>query len=97
MNRESFIFTIGYDGDSALVDSRAEKKYKNYTIAELADAGLFKPALSYAVFTGKKEDFDLVLEKYNDQTMQKVDSSDQLKMVLGVHRLPAEISKIARI
>ncbi len=97
MKREDFIFTIGYDGDSAVVDSKAKKKYSSYTTAQLLEEGFFKPALCSAIYSKNNEEFKAVLEKYNLSTDKPLVSIDQLKLVLGVHRLPDEITKTVQI
>lgn len=97
MTREDFVFTIGYDGDNAVVDSKTKKKYKLLSTLELAEKGFFKPALSSAIFSGQDSEIDIVLEKYNKIAEKKVENREQLKLVLGVHRLPKEISKTVQI
>ena len=97
MKREDFIFTIGYDGDSAVVDSRAKKKYGSRRTAQLLEEGFFKPALCSAIYSGNDEELKTVLEKYNLLADKPLAGIEQLKLVLGVHRLPDEITKTVQI
>lgn len=97
MTREDFIFTTGYDGDSAVVDSSARKKYGILSTAELLDKGFFKPALCSAIYSGSESELLTVLEKYNELSGIKVESAEQLKLVLGVQRFPDEITKTVQI
>jgi len=62
--REDFIFTIGYDGPTAVIDKQAKRKYGKLSTRELAEKGLFRPAYSSAVFSGDKEEMIFVEETY---------------------------------
>ncbi|MCL2294802.1 MAG: hypothetical protein FWC36_08055 [Spirochaetes bacterium] len=93
MTREDFISTIGYDGDSALVDRKARRKYSGMTTIELVEAGFFKPALCSAIYSENPDELNAVLEKYNSLTEKKIDTAEQLKLVLGIQRMPEEITK----
>jgi hypothetical protein len=50
LNREDFIFTIGYDGPNAVVDSQAKKHYGGLSTRELAEKGLFRAAYASIVY-----------------------------------------------
>ena len=63
--REDFIFTIGYDGPTAVVDKQAKKKFGSLSTRELAEKGLFRAAYSSAVYSKKPEELALVAEIYN--------------------------------
>jgi len=65
LSREDFIFTIGYDGPVAVVDKQAKKKFGKLSARELAEKGLFRPAYSAAIYSGNKEEIELVAEAYN--------------------------------
>jgi hypothetical protein len=65
LSREDFIFTIGYDGPVAVVDKQARKKFGKLSTKELAEKGFFRPAYSSAVYSGNKEEIELVAEAYN--------------------------------
>ena len=63
--REDFVFTIGYDGPSAVVDNQAKKKFGKLGTLELAEKGLFRAAYSSAVYSGNPDELALVLDAYN--------------------------------
>jgi len=65
LSRDDFIFTIGYDGPAAVVDKQAKKKFGKLSTRELAEKGLFRPAYSSAVYSGNKEEIELVAEVYS--------------------------------
>ena len=66
--REDFIFTIGYDGPSAVVDKQAKRKYAKLSTRELAEKGLFRAAYSSAVYSGNQAEFQMVAETYRRLT-----------------------------
>lgn len=97
MTREDFIFTTGYDGDSAVVDRISKSRYGKLTTEELLEKGFFKPALCSAIYSNNDKELEKVLESYNFRTEFKVETIEQLKLVLGVHRIPEEITKTVQI
>ena len=74
LSREDFVFTIGYDGPSAVVDRQARKKYGKLSTRELAEKGLFRPAYSSAVFSGNQEDLKFVVKAFRG--LAAADSSE---------------------
>ena len=84
MTREEFIFTIGYDGDNAVVDKKSAQEYGKLGTAELFDKGLVKAAVCAAIFSQDKGEEQLVLDKYNALAGQPVTTFDELKKIFGV-------------
>ena len=83
MTREEFIFTIGYDGDNAVVDKKSAKEFGKLGTAELFDRGMVKAAVCSAIFSKDKGEEQLVLDKFNALDRQKVESFAELKRFLG--------------
>jgi hypothetical protein len=83
LSREDFIFTIGFDGPVAVVDKQAKKKFARLSTRELAEKGLFRPAYSSAVYSGNKEEIELVAEAYSRLQGHPVDVS-ALERLFGV-------------
>ena len=94
MKREDFIFTVGYQGDTALVDGSAKRQYGRLTTRELAERGLLKPALASALHSGSQEEIDLVIQHYAQRTGRAPMNADRLKRTLGVFEVPDTITKI---
>ncbi|MBO7430875.1 MAG: hypothetical protein J6U56_07685 [Spirochaetia bacterium] len=84
MTREEFIFTIGYDGDNAVVDKKSAKEFGKLGTAELFDRGMVKAAVCSAIFSKDKGEEQLVLDKFNALDRQKVESFAELKKIFGV-------------
>lgn len=84
MTREEFIFTIGYDGDNAVVDKKSAQAFGKLGTAELFDKGMVKAAVCSAIFSKDKGEEQLVLEKFNALASQRVENFDELKKIFGV-------------
>ena len=94
IKRDEYIFTIGYDGKTAIVDGSLKRQWGKLSSKELAENGLFKPALCSAIYNESQEEKDIVLQKYNMHSDQTVDSVENLMKTLGVYIAPNEIIKV---
>jgi len=94
MRREDFMFTIGYDGDTAVVDGKARKRYGKLSTSELAEAGLFKPAFCSALFSGDASEIELVIDAYNHGQEGTYATEDDLKRLFGVYEVRQDITKV---
>jgi hypothetical protein len=93
MRQEDFVFTIGYDGDTAIVDGKAKRRYGKLGIADLLEAGLFKAAFCSALFSGEENQIALVVEAYNKAEDASYSTKDDLKRLFGVYEVPKYITK----
>lgn len=94
MKREDFIFCIGYQGDAALVDGQAKKRYKNCTAQALLQDGLFKAALSSAMYDNDAKAQDEVIAAYSRAAGIDGITLEQIKRLLGVSEPSDAIEKI---
>lgn len=90
MKREDFIFTIGYQGNVAIIDERARKKYGSYTTRQLAEAGLFKPAFCSALYSGDPKEMEEFLTLFNAAHPGPPYTQEQLSRLFGVFEVPKE-------
>ena len=91
LSREDFVFTIGYDGPAAVIDSQMRKKYKALSTKELAERGLFRAAYSSAVYSKNPEELSVVAEAYKRLTGSAVEISSMGRL-FGVFPA-AEVSR----
>jgi hypothetical protein len=94
IGRKDFVFTIGYDGGTAVVDGGLKRRFGSLSTIELAEKGLFKQALCSAVFEGREEALGLVLERYNAQAEHKLAQAEELKRMFGVFEVPEGITRV---
>lgn len=84
MKRDEYVFAIGFDGNHAIVDKRSRSRYRQLSIQELAEKGLFQVAYRSAVFDQDRRGSELVLEKFNSISPVKYDEIEDLSRVFGV-------------
>ena len=94
MRREDFVFCIGYEGSTAIVDGRLLRRHRTSTTRQLAEEGLFKQAVCSAVFNGNAQELEEVLALYNAKIPVPVRSVDDLKRTFGVASVPEGVKKV---
>ena len=102
ISRQDFTFTIGYEGNTAVVDGTLKKRYGSLTAEQLAEKQLYKQAVCCAVYeqsSGKAtgDALQTVLEIYNRKAAKKIESAEDLKRTFGVHAVPDGIAKVTVI
>jgi hypothetical protein len=97
IKRSDFMFTVGYQGDTAIVNASAKKKYGRLSTVELAKQGLYKAAICSAVYAESDQELEQVMRIYNEQNNKSIDSIQTLKRIFGVSGLPEGIEKILLI
>jgi hypothetical protein len=91
LSREDFVFTIGYDGPSAVVDGQAKKRYKSLSTRELAEKGLFRAAYSSAIWSKDPKDMAALIETYNQISGSSLTLDSPLDRLFGV--FPIEVNR----
>lgn len=97
MRRADFVFCLGYDGSTAIVDGRMQRRFGALGCRELAEAGLFKQALCAALFDADEEGLGEVLARYNALTSHPVGSVAELERLYGVSGVPEGVTKVTVI
>ena len=65
ISREDVVSAIGYDGNAALIDRSAKKRYGKLSTAELVKAGFFRAAAASAIYSESQDELALVADAYN--------------------------------
>ncbi len=94
MRREDFVFCIGYEGGTAIVDGRQRARHGRLSTRELAEAGLFKQAVCSAFWSKKPEELEEVLHIYNSHTQNRVSTTAELSRIYGISGIPDGVLKI---
>ncbi len=90
MKRGEIIFTIGYSGNTAIIDGKALMQHGSLDTAGLLEKGLYKQALASAYVSENPEEARLVLTEYNRAAGTSFDAPEQLERVFGLVRTVAE-------
>jgi len=94
LKRNDFVFTIGYQGETAIVDGAARKRYGTLTAPELLDEGLFRAAFCAAMYDGELDTF---VPKYREVTGIDVRSAEDLQRMYGVFGIPESIRSVSAV
>jgi hypothetical protein len=94
MRREDFVFCIGFEGSTAIVDGRLLRRHGSRTTLQLAEEGLFKQAINSAMFAGNDQELDAIFAVFNRKTSSPVRSIDELKRIFGVSGVPEGVKKV---
>ncbi|MDR1317105.1 MAG: hypothetical protein LBK13_09560 [Spirochaetales bacterium] len=93
MKKDDFIFTIGYQGNTAIIDGKAKKQYGNATWKQLAEKGLYKAAycaVLQAAEPGAAEEF---VSFFNAHVPGRGYGKEDLSRLFGVYGVPEKISR----
>lgn len=84
ISREDFMFTIGYDGETAIVDGKAKAQYGKLGTAALAEAGLFRAAFASAVYSKSEGDLKAFASIFNAKAGTAYSTQDEFQRLFGV-------------
>ncbi len=94
MRREDFVFCIGFEGSTAIVDGKLLRRHASQSARQLAEAGLYKQAISRAIFDDSAQELEEVLAVYNQESGAPARSVEELKRTFGVSAVPEGVKKI---
>jgi len=108
MRREDYVFCIGYEGSTAIVDGKLMRRHRSHDTRQLAEAGLFKQAICSALWSeqtvdrdvesgrgqGVRSELEEVLAIYNQKTTTAVRTVEELKRIFGTSGVPEGVRKI---
>jgi hypothetical protein len=97
MKRDDFVFSIGYQGNTALIDSRTARHYSKLSAAQLSEQGLFRAAFRMALYDDDRDSMKLVVDAYNRVSGAHLEGIDDMKRLLGVFSVPEGVTKVSRI
>ena len=87
------MFTVGFEGDTAIVDAKAKRKYGKMTTQELAQEGQYKAALCSALYSADEQEMAELLTYLSQHTALPADSAESLKRLFGVFGVREDIKK----
>jgi hypothetical protein len=93
MTRNAFVFCIGYNGGTAIVDRKLEAQYGKLSTRELFSQGLYKPAVASAIFAKSTDDLEWLRQQYSEVTGRELRDVEALKRTVGVGEVYATIQR----
>jgi hypothetical protein len=86
MTRDDFVFSIGFDGSSAIVDRRAKSQYSALTTRELFEKGFFRAAFASALWSGKGEEMEFYIGEFNKKAGTLYTRPEDFSHLFGVYK-----------
>ena len=93
MQRKEFLFTIGYEGSTAVIDRRRARQYGKLGTMELARAGLYETAFRSALYNQNDDEMNELLAYLREHTALPADNADSLKRLFGVYGVPPQVRR----
>ncbi|MFP4364824.1 MAG: hypothetical protein ACLFR1_13260 [Spirochaetia bacterium] len=97
MNRDDFAFTVGYQGDTAVVDKSAKAKHKPAKADKLMEAGLFRAAFCAALYDQDELTMEEIRKVYSEKTGADLPNLNAVKRLFGAFEVPDAITKVMYI
>ena len=97
MKRSDFVFSVGFQGVSAIVDKTAKREYGSLSTKQLAENGLYRSAFCSALYSGDEKEVDTVMKIYNSRSRTRQQTAGNMKRLLGVFSVPDNITKVINI
>lgn len=94
MKREDFIFTVGYSGMTAVVDSGGKKRFGKLSPEQLLEKGMYRSAFAAAVYDDDAEELQRFVGAFRQKTAIEVESVEQVKRLFGVYKVPKDINRV---
>lgn len=86
ISREDFSFTIGYDGETAIVDGKAKASYGKLDTIGLAKAGQYRAAFASALWSGNEEEVTAFAAIFNEKAGTGFSTQDEFSRLFGVRK-----------
>ena len=90
MKRADFIFTIGFQGDTAVVDAKSRRRYRNCSLLELLEEGQYRAAIAGALFDADPDEQQKTVDWFRSHTPIEAESFAALKRLFGVFEPPGD-------
>ena len=93
MKRDNFIFTIGYQGNTAVIDGNTRKQNSGASFRELAEKGLYKAAYCAVLDSGGGGELEEFISYFNARVPGRPYSKEDLSRLFGVYGVPEGITR----
>ena len=93
MKRDDFIFTIGYQGNTAIIDGKTQKKNAGASYKELAKNGQYKAAYCAVLESGDSSAVEDFVASFNALLPGKAYGKEELSRLFGVFGVPEGITR----
>jgi hypothetical protein len=98
MTKADFVWTVGYQGNTALVNKTMKSKYRNPVSSVLLEAGFLRAAFCAALWENKERQgaLEQFTQHFTSTTGLSL-STEEIMRLLGVFKLPEAAIKVQSI
>jgi hypothetical protein len=94
MTRKDYVFCIGYEAETAIIDKRAQGRFAGLDTDALIQKGLFRYAAASAEFSGNADEQKAVIEGYNKMTRSALTDFQMVRRLFGLNPASKKAVKI---
>ena len=94
MKREDFIAAIGFQGNTAFIDSKVKKRYGKLSSSELFERGLYRTSFCAALFDDDSNAIQRLIEHFATLQNGEYESAHDLKRLFGVDSVPEDVAHV---
>ncbi len=95
MRREDYVFCIGYEGSTAIVDGKLMRRHARTPPASSPRRGCSSRPSAPPLWSGSPEELEEVLAIYNQQDrVTGARRSEELKRIFGTSGVPEGVKKV---
>lgn len=84
IKREDFMFTVGFDGATAIVDGDARRRFARLDVDQLLDQGLYRAAVSAAVFDRDGPALEKIRDAFARASGSPIEDPQDLLKIFGI-------------
>jgi hypothetical protein len=84
ISRENFAFTIGFEGNKAIVDAKAKRAYGKMDARALAEAGQYRAAFAWSLYGGVEAEIRDFIDRYRALTGSTLETVEDYSRLFGV-------------
>ena len=85
ISRDDFVFCVGYNGETAIIDGKAKKEFSGLSTMELAEKGLYRAAFASALYSKNPEEMKAFIEFFNKKAGTSYTEASQLSRLFSVY------------
>ncbi len=96
MTKQEFVWTVGFNGNTAIINRQMKERNKDLSPKNLLEQGLVRPAVCSALWDSQTNvgALDEFAKQFSQKTAIEIDA-DGLKRLVGVYTIPQNIRTLA--
>ncbi len=92
--RSDFVFSIAFNKEAIVVNKRLKKRFANKPFLDILEKGLFRQALSMAIFDDNEEQLQKFIHDYGALIGNSALVLSDVKKIFGIHDVPSSVKAV---